>query len=258
MEEALKGRYREELTRLSMLPYYDKLKKEQYLNYKLKNENISWIDVITHVNIGIHNEFYHNINKIQDPYSLEVLVNKYNRLGEDFIPKDLELIDSDFNPDGLYLRHDARVAFEEMCRDARKDGIHLFAVSTFRSFYYQWKIYLKNITPSQSIEEYSVIRDRISARPGHSEHQTGLAVDINDLEPTFEHTQEFKWLVANSHIYGFILRYPKGKEKITGYDYEPWHFRYLRRELAETVYYSELTFDEFYSRYLVRQNNFLF
>jgi D-alanyl-D-alanine carboxypeptidase len=247
-------RYRLELSRLSILPYYDKALEEQYLSYKMKHEQCIWVDVITYVNIGLHEEYYRNVKKVIEPYSLHVLVNKYNRLGEDFIPKDLEPIDEKFNPDRLFLRHDARLAFEEMCRGAEYGGLRLKAISTFRGFYYQWKIYLKDITWNQSIEEYSRVRDRVSARPGHSEHQTGLSVDINDLEQTFEATPEGRWLAANAHHYGFILRYPKGKEFVTGYDYEPWHYRYIGRELAESVNYSELTYDEFYARYLYEPN----
>jgi D-alanyl-D-alanine carboxypeptidase len=192
-----------------------------------------------------------------DPYSVGVLVNKKYGLREDFIPGDLEVIDRKYNPEGLLLRHEARLDFEQMCHAADKEGIHLKAVSAFRSFYYQCKIYLKDITSYQPIDEYSKIRDRVSARPGYSEHQTGLAIDINELEKTFEATPEGKWLVANSFRYGFILRYPKGKEAITGYDYEPWHFRYLGRNQAEEVYDSGLTYDEFYAVYLSHPDRYL-
>ncbi|MDD3173796.1 MAG: M15 family metallopeptidase [Herbinix sp.] len=195
-------------------------------------------------------EFYKDIHKITNPDSLNVLVNKFNQFSEDYIPKDLEKIAPYFNPEGLQLRHDARIAFEDMAYEANKEGIHLRAISTYRSYYYQWKVYLNNITPYISIEEYRKVRDKVSARPGHSEHQTGLAIDINDLEQTFANTPEGKWLTINSFRYGFILRYPKGKEAITGYDYEPWHFRYLGRELAEAVYFSNMVYDQFYSLHL--------
>jgi zinc D-Ala-D-Ala carboxypeptidase len=254
MQDILRERYRAELSRMSMLPYYDISKREQYIEYKLKNEQCTWVDVITYVNIGLHEDCYKVVQRITDPYSLKILVNKYNKLGETFMPKDMETIDEKYNPEGLLLRHDARIAFEEMCRAAEREGIHLEAISTFRSFYYQWKIYLKDITPVQSIEEYSVQRDKVSARPGHSEHQTGLAVDINDLEQTFENTEEGKWLALSAFNYGFILRYPKWKEKITGYNFEPWHYRYLGKELSQSIFYSDLTYDEFYSRYLIQPN----
>ncbi len=250
MEEPLKGKYKDELSLISRLPIYDKTKREDYISYKMSFGDRSWLDVLTNVNIGINECFYQNIDIITRPDSQNVLVNKFNKLSEDYIPDDLEVITLEFNPDGLMLRHEARLAFEKMCSDAYQEGIYLKAISTYRSYYYQWKIYLKNITPYQSLEEYQQERDKVSARPGHSEHQTGLAVDINDLEQAFEATPEGRWLAENSYQYGFILRYPKGKEEITGYDYEPWHFRYLGNELARSVYFSELTYDEFYIRYI--------
>jgi D-alanyl-D-alanine carboxypeptidase len=178
-------------------------------------------------------------------------VNKYRQLPIYFVPEDLEEIASCFNPNGLLLRRDARIAFEIMCHGAAKEDISMEAVSTFRSYEYQKTVYFKNITLDISLEEYQQTRDKVSARPGHSEHQTGLAVDINDLEQTFADTAAGQWLAINSYRFGFILRYPKGKEHITGYDYEPWHFRYLGKNLAEEVYVSGLTYDEFYTRYLI-------
>lgn len=234
----------------TQFPFYDKLKEEKYIAYKQSHEEFTWEEVITYTNIGLDREFYSDVHMIHNPDSLTVLVNKYNQLKGDYVPGDLEMIDPGFNSGGLMLRHEARIAFETMCRDAHSAGLYLQAISTFRSFFYQKKVYFKNLTAEISILEYQTIRDKVSARAGHSEHQTGLAVDINDLEQTFEETPEAKWLVANSYRYGFILRYPKGKEFITGYDYEPWHFRYLGKEHAKSVFHSGLTYDEYYARYL--------
>lgn len=237
-----------------MIPYYDPSKEERYINYKSKSSNCFWDEAITFVNIGLDQEFYTNIKLIKKPASLTVLVNKYNQLGEDFIPEDLEVIAPCFNSAELKLRHDARIAFEAMCLDAKQHNLHLEAISTFRSFNYQEQIYYTNLTSEITMEEYQKERDRVSARPGHSEHQTGLAVDINDLEQTFEETSEGRWLARNSYKYGYLLRYPKGKERITGYDYEPWHFRYLGKELAMKVHLSKLTYDEYYVRCLLWRN----
>lgn len=236
------------------IPYFDNAKEKRYVEYKMLHYNCSWADVITYVNIGLDKEFYTNIENIADPGSSVVLVNKYRQLGSDYIPGDLEVIVPCFNAGGLMLRHDARQAFEFMCREAFEQGISLQAISTFRSFVYQNKVYFSKMSKELSLEEYQRERDKVSARPGHSEHQTGLAVDINDLEQTFESTPEGKWLAVNSHRYGFLLRYPKGKEWITGYDYEPWHFRYLGKDLAEAVYQSKLTYDEYWVRYLLDKN----
>ncbi len=193
--------------------------------------------------------YYTNIKKVINPDSIYVLVDKFNQLDEEYVPYDLEMIDEKYNPKRLLLRREARIAFEEMSCCAQQQGVSLEAVSAFRSYSYQNMIYMKNWTNDSTLEEYQRVRDRVSARPGHSEHQTGLAVDINDLEESFADTQAGRWLAMSAHCFGFILRYPKGKEVITGYDYEPWHFRYLGHFLAERIYNSGLTYDEYNDLY---------
>lgn len=232
------------------LPFYDEIKKERYIEHGQSHPGYTWENIITYVNIGLDGPYYGEIHRIADQDSATVLVNKYRQLDSSYIPCDLEQIDPCYNPEGLYLRHDARSAFEVMCKAADGKGVHLAAISTFRSYDYQYKVYYKNLAPGTTLEDYQKERDKVSARAGHSEHQTGLAVDINDLEETFADTPEGQWLAGNSHYYGFILRYTKGKEWITGYSYEPWHFRYLGKELAGRVYISNLTYDEYYVRYL--------
>lgn len=194
-------------------------------------------------------QYYVNIKKVTNPDSIYVLVDKFNQLDEEYIPCDLEMIHEKYNPMGLLMRREARIAFEDMCYIAERQGILLEAVSAFRSYSYQSMIYMKNWNEEIPLEEYQRERDRVSARPGHSEHQTGLAVDINDLEETFADTEAGRWLAKNAYCFGFILRYPKGKEDITGYDYEPWHFRYIGKYLAERIYRSDLTYDEWYDGY---------
>jgi D-alanyl-D-alanine carboxypeptidase len=250
MEDILFTKFFAELDKYCKLPFYDKSKTLQYITYKINHDNYSWEEVISFTNLGLDHDFYTNIRNITNPYCLTVLVNKYNQLSSSFIPGDLEVIDRRFNSDNYMLRHVAQEAFEVMCRAAEEEGISLMAISTFRSYTYQNEVYYRKMTPDLSMEEYQAERDKVSARAGHSEHQTGLAVDINDLEQTFEDTSEGRWLAKNSYRFGFILRYPKGKEHITGYDYEPWHFRFLGHELARDVYHSNLTYDEYYIRYL--------
>ena len=123
---------------------------------------------------------------------------------------------------------------------AREDGINLFVKSGYRSYIDQKIIY--NGYVARDGKEGA---DRYSARPGHSEHQTGLAFDINSTYDSFADTPEAKWLAENSYKYGFIIRYPKDKEHITGYKYEPWHVRYLGVDKAKEVFDSGLCLEEF-------------
>ncbi|WP_303790917.1 D-alanyl-D-alanine carboxypeptidase family protein [Ruminococcus flavefaciens] len=144
----------------------------------------------------------------------------------------------DYNP-GKILP-DAQAAFNTMQADAKKAGLSLSICSGFRSYDYQNQLYNGYVA-----RDGKAAADTYSARAGHSEHQTGLAMDINYASSAFTNTPEAKWLAANCYKYGFILRYPKGKENITGYQYESWHVRYLGKQLAKEVYDSGLTLEEF-------------
>lgn len=140
----------------------------------------------------------------------------------------------------------ARKAVDAMIKKAKKDHVRLTAFSTFRSYDRQRVLY-NNYVASHGKKQ----ADRFSARPGHSEHQTGLAFDIGGAnskhwaENSFAKTKEAKWIAKHAHKFGFIIRYPKGKEKITGYQYEPWHLRYLGTTNAKKVKKSGKTLEEY-------------
>lgn len=129
----------------------------------------------------------------------------------------------------------------EMKNAAARDGITLTIVSGYRSYARQEKLY-NNYVAKDGRDE----ADRYSARPGHSEHQSGLAMDLNSVEDSFANTKEAKWIAENCAKYGFIIRYPKDKEEQTGYIYEPWHVRYLGVDLAEEITASGLCFEEYF------------
>ncbi|MBR3283397.1 MAG: D-alanyl-D-alanine carboxypeptidase family protein [Ruminococcus sp.] len=145
---------------------------------------------------------------------------------------------STYNPGAI--TSDAQAAFNKMKADAAKAGYSLFICSGFRSYSYQSQLYNSYVNRDGKAKA-----DTYSARPGHSEHQTGLAMDINNASDAFNNTPEAKWIAANCWKYGFILRYPQGKQNITGYKYESWHVRYLGNDLAKEVYNSGLTLEEF-------------
>lgn len=127
-----------------------------------------------------------------------------------------------------------------MFEAAKLDGISLWVKSGYRSYIDQKIIYNGYVE-----RDGNEAADTYSARPGHSEHQTGLAFDLNSTASSFADTPEAKWIAENSYKYGFIVRYPKGKESITGYMYEPWHVRYIGVEKAKEVYESGLSLEEF-------------
>ena len=148
-------------------------------------------------------------------------------------------IPSTYNPGGLTA--ETSKAFKQMQAAAKKSGISLWVCSGFRSYSYQ-----KSLYNSYVARDGKAAADRYSARPGHSEHQTGLALDVNRASSSFDNSKEAKWLAAHCAEYGFIIRYPKGKESVTGYKYESWHVRYVGKDLAKKVTASGLTLEEYF------------
>lgn len=234
--------YIKDLNTIINLSYF----KEDNLDRYLKYLNTSTKDLetsITYVNIGLDNDYYTNVINIDNQDDLAVLVNKYHKLSNDYVPSDLEKINSKYQWLGRSneLRKDAREAFEKMCEAATKDNIYIYAGSGYRS--YQTQLYLYNTYVKRDGFKAA---ETYSARASYSEHQTGLAMDIaNKSGFISKNDKEYDWLVKNSYKYGFILRYPEDKENITGYMYEEWHYRYLGTTLAKEVYDSGLTYDEY-------------
>ncbi|WP_276354112.1 M15 family metallopeptidase [Cohnella caldifontis] len=188
---------------------------------------------------------------ITNASSLYVLVNKKRNLPSDYVPRDLTVPDVPFSfsgdSDKKKMRKEAAAALEKLFAGAEKAGIRLKAVSGYRSYARQKAIFDANAAAKGAEEA-----NRTSAHPGQSEHQTGLAMDVSSasvgyaLEESFGKTEEGRWLAAHAADYGFIIRYPKGKESITGYTYEPWHIRYLGKEAAAEVAESRLTLEQFF------------
>lgn len=217
---------------------------ERYKAYQ-SIEGITLSDAVTRVNLKLDLPFYSEITEIDDPSSILVLVNKANALPSNYIPDDLVPIPSFPN---LQLRDDAIEDFEKLLAAAKLDNVILIPYSTYRSYDYQDGLYNKylNTDPKEVVDTYS-------ARPGHSEHQTGLALDVKSSSHWYNLTEEdYKWMLDNSYKYGFIIRYPKDNSSITGYKEEPWHIRYIGVEHATKVHEENITYDEYYDLYLTK------
>lgn len=143
----------------------------------------------------------------------------------------------DYNPN---VNDEALSALKNMQADSKALGLNLQLVSGYRSYKTQENLYNKYVKKDGEKKASTY-----SAKPGHSEHQTGLAFDVGSTDRSFEGTSEVKWLEENAHLYGFIIRYPKGKTDVTGYIYEPWHIRYLGKETAKKVKESGLSLEEY-------------
>ncbi len=193
--------------------------------------------------------FYQNIQITDVSKGVLVLCNKNYKLPDDFQPAEITYI-----PENYYVKDGkeykmAKVAldaFVEMSDAAMNEvGVNLLVISGYRTKAYQEMLYnhYANSYGKESADTYS-------ARPRHSEHETGLCCDINMVDEAFKDTAAYAWMVDNAADYGFILRYPEGKEGITGYIYEPWHWRYVGVDVAKAVVASGLTYDEYYELHI--------
>ena len=167
---------------------------------------------------------------LEGPRYLRVLVDKQNALPYGYSPPDLvELVDGAYRVSraGLMLRYSAAMSLAEMAEAARAEGVTLVASSAYRSYQHQTQVHNRLVQ-----QMGRAAAERVSARPGHSQHQTGLALDFGDITNAFARTPAGRWMEANATRFGWSLSYPYGYEHVTGYSWESWHFRYLGRELA--------------------------
>ena len=190
---------------------------------------------------------------VDDPTNINMLVNKSYYLDSSYVPENITELSNYYGASGRSLAKVAADALAKWCDAGRSVGVVFYATSAYRPYEDQEKIYNNMVSSSGQASA-----DALSARPGYSEHQTGLTVDIaatNEESKNFAETNAYLWTSTNSPTYGWILRYPQGKEQITGYDFEPWHYRYIGKALAEAVSESKLTYDEFYALYLKPWDN---
>lgn len=252
------SKYNKDIINIMNLSYFKIDNLKRYLDYDIMEvksiydisnikKDFNYEDVVTYVNANLDKEYYSSDNLIsnEDASKIDVLVNKYHKLDENYEPSDLTIIDSKYASGTQKLRKEAQIKFEEMASVMAKDNLKIYAGSTYRSFTYQKGLYDRYVK-----KDGFAAAETYSARSGYSEHQLGLAVDIvgGKWDYLSEKDKEYNYLIKNSYKYGFILRYPRGSEYITGYMFEDWHFRYLGVELATKVFNSGLTYDEYIAR----------
>ncbi len=196
-----------------------------------------------------YTSYYEPVLPVENPNSIDKLVNKTYYLDKNFVPENLVELSIQYSAQGLQLTQVAADALVTMCNEAEKEDIHMYASSTYRDYEHQANIH-ESYTNKKDLE----YADSLAGRPGHSEHQSGLTIDMASTEngglKKFAESGEYPWMLANAHKYGFILRYPPGKQAITGYIQEEWHWRYVGVDLATNVKNSNLTFDEYYMLYI--------
>lgn len=229
-------------------PHYLKENDARYHAFRTQNPALQYDMVIAYVNANVDIGFYNEIVTVQDPKSITVLVNKNFNLPDRFVPDDMKNVEG-----GHKLRTEAAEHYLKMKADIFAAGLKIYIISSYRSYQTQAGKHSNAV-----INGGLTYADSQYARPGHSEHQTGLAVDVAQrtnfsymTQAQFEETPEYQWLTMNAYKYGFILRYPKEYENIHGFIYEPWHWRYVGVDVATAMYNDGIVmFEEYYGWFL--------
>ena len=243
----LNNNYNEIIDDIINEKYYLNKNLQEYIEYKNNHQEEELSDVIAIINTHADKEEYKETNATDIEKKELMLVNKYNHLDENYKPENITKISPIYAYDENYAPKEVLEQYKKMFNDAQEQGIELIISSSYRSYEEQKETYeYYEQIKGENVKNYASL-------PGYSEHQTGLAFDIlkiGVLTDDFEKTDEFKWLVNNSYKYGFILRYPKDKEKITKFDYESWHYRYVGTDAAKTIHDENITLEEYYAYYI--------
>lgn len=237
-----KVRYLEEFY---SVPY---AKLENYDRYTAYSDATGEDDEVTVliVNLDLDKVAYKDFT-IVDKFSTDMLVNKYRKLDENFVPDNLVKLSAPYaSSDGLEASRVAYDAFKLMYKAAEAEGYGIVINSAYRSYQHQVDLY--NYYKSSYGDNYVV---KYVAFPGFSEHQTGLSFDIGSKTSIiFKESREFVWMQNNAHKYGFILRFPSNYVNITSFNYEPWHYRYVGVEIATYIHENKIPFEKYYAMFL--------
>lgn len=234
--------------------YYIEDNLERYLKYYEYNKDKNFSDIVREINCNLDYQFYNGVERSNPLDKILILVNKHYTLNKNFEGLDLVKVDDKFAyyDKEYYMNKEAYENFTKMWIDASLEGCDFGIYSAYRSFDRQVFLY-NNYVAIDGAEK----ADTYSARAGSSEHQTGLAIDLKSRTKKtdyFETTKEYDWLVKNSYKYGFILRYKENTEYLTGYQFEPWHYRYCGLECATYIHENNITYEEYYE-YFVKNKN---
>ena len=243
LEMLLKNDKDEDLIKLVSNKHFILENLDRYQKLYNRNKNMDIDEIILNINLNLDYDYYEEINDTDISKDTLMLVNKYNKLPDDYEPEDLITIGVKYCwGEGKKIRKEVYESFMKMWDAAYDDGIYLVINLGFRSYADQEAIY--NRLMNQKNRKYA---DSIAARPGHSEHQTGLALDIFDRNNAdFENSDANTWLRNNAYKYGFIQRYTEESIDITGFNTENYHYRYVGKEDAKKIFDQKITFDEYY------------
>jgi D-alanyl-D-alanine carboxypeptidase len=220
--------------------YYEDRLTVRYEAFAATHPELPEDDIIWMVGVDLDKEPYTQPQEVVDPNDGLVIVSKHFCLPAEYVPTDLVEIGN------TQMRTEAAAALTAMITDAYENNLVLWAQSGFRTYGLQVQLY-----NDYSARDGAAAADTYSARPGFSEHQTGLTMDLNTITDAFGNTREGKWVAEHAHEYGFIVRYTEENAAVTLYKYEPWHIRYIGVEAAQTMYDQGIaSFEEYWVKYV--------
>ena len=232
--------------------YYIKDNLDRYLAFYTEHSDYNSTRIVSLVNTNNDYQYYdHDIDSNVKDDNL-IIVNKFYHLSSDYAPDDLvDVSNQYYYGDGHKIRKVAYEAFKDMWSEANKEGIYLIINSSYRDFNEQKEVY-----DDYKDANGTTYADSIAARPGYSEHQTGLSLDIFSKDAlngdAFKVSKAYTWLVNNAHKYGFIERYKEDTVELTGFAPESWHWRYVGVDAATYIHDNNITFDEYYAYFIAK------
>ena len=246
--KTLNKKYDKDFEEYITLELFNYSNYDRYKKYQKSYPEISLDDVVTRVELNLDKDPYDEVSEEKNPDSVTALVNKHRYISNKYVPNDLVNMEDDYanNAYGIKeIRKETYEQFKKMVDDAKKEDIVFYAESAYRDYDYQKSLY------DEYVNEYGQEKaDTFAARAGFSEHQLGTTLDLANVWTLEEGDPEYKWIDKNGYKYGFIFRYKKKSEDVTGYEAEGWHIRYVGVEAATIIHKKGITFDEYWLKYV--------
>jgi D-alanyl-D-alanine carboxypeptidase len=244
----LKEKYNPNILKFVSATYFLKANLNKYLSYYEENEDMEINKIVAIINVGADKDHYEGSKETKTRKDSLMLVNKYHYLPANYEAKEIVDVKNWYCYGENKLSNPAYQAFIGMFNAAKEDDITIIISSGYRTQAEQQETY------DEYVDRYGQNKaETLAARPGYSEHELGLSLDVSapgSTSSNFDTSDAFRWLSENAYKYGFILRYPENKEDITGYAYESWHYRYVGEEVATKIHELDITFDEYYAFFL--------
>lgn len=253
LDNILKMKYNKHIDNFVKEKYFLYKNLDKYIEYKSENGNLEYSEIVRIINTLANVDWFDNSKDTDISYKELMLVNRIYGLSSDYVPEDIIDIPLKYAYSGNKISESIMNNIINLIDDAQNSGYTFVVSSGYRSYSDQEKLY-NNYASSYGKND----ADKLVAKPGHSDYQTGLSFDLQPYNKVFEdayESDEYKWLKSNAHYHGFIFRLPKDSENITRFNSSVWRLRYVGEEAAKTMYIENITLEEYYAYYVVGEKD---